>query len=836
MKNNKQKPNNNYLVKVAIIYKPWTEYHYIHHKFVAKGIRVQVPFGKKNLLGLVTDCYKLTKKSTANLKLNFNTENKNKNTQTQNFSSMLFNLNIATNKSQLSDNFNFNSNSNSNTKSLNSFDQTNTQSLTSYKPITKIIDQTPIFSKNILKLANFLSSYYFHPIGEVFKTMLPSILTQSSQKWFLVLDSKKMDKSSVDPQLKQIIKKIFKYRKSLKTQTFKANIKKICQENNLCFKKISKLLDKLIKSESFLFLELYDNDNNHLKKHPLQKKHKIQSKLLELNNSQKQVFNSINYELEKGFNKPILLHGITGSGKTQIYIHLTNKLLSDNIQNQILILVPEIALAPQITQVFKKHFGNIVCVYHSGINTSQKKTTLNNLKNSTKRVLIGARSAVFTNFKKLALIIIDEEHDNSYKQQSGFLYHARDSAIMRAKFENCTILLGSATPSLESYHNAKTDKYLYLSITHRAINSTLPESIIIPSKPLSTKGRILKNTSDLYAKDLQESHISKQIITALKDNYLKKHQSMVIIHRRGYYHRLIHFKTGKSVSCDRCNVSYYLHLAKKILLCHYCDKKVDLNEFLKNNAHEEYFAMGCGSEKAYDFIKQSISYANVARIDSDMPDKKNSLAKIIQDFRDKKIDILVGTQMIAKGHDFSNVTLVALIEIDDILRIADFRASEKTFQLLVQAAGRSGRAELKGKVLIQTSRKHNLIIKHGINNDYDNFAQNELNYRNQYNYPPFSKIILFRFQHEKPDLLEKFCKDLVTYCLIDLENKFPVRILGPAIPGMYLLAGMTRRHLILISRSINDLHKLTRLIIKYITSYQTDKPQFKIDVDPTSLI
>ena len=769
-----------YKIEVAVICTPWTTFSYLYHSKITEGTRVQVPFGPRQQLGIVINCSK---------------------------------------KPEPEDHHHI-----------------NTPQLTkiTLKHITMIVDQTPLFSKSLIELAYFLSKYYFHPIGEVFKTMHSAILTKQQENWIYTIDRTQINSISNDKYTVNLIDKLFQKRNQLTEKTIKIKIKKL-STNLQQQKKALKTLNQLVLS-SKNFLQKTLNPKTYKEIHSKKSSVLILTQpLLKLNPQQYTIFSTISQKLDQGFFKPWLLHGVTASGKTQIYIHLAYSLLSKNYHHQILILVPEIALTPQTTKIFHNYFGDLVASYHSVLSPKKRAQIFENLKSNHIKILIGARSALFAPFNKLALIIVDEEHDNSYKQQSNFLYHARDSAIMRAKYENCMVILGSATPSLESYYAAITGKYQLVLLTKKAISSKDRKTVIIPSKPLTQKGRLLTAGSKLSAQDLNETHISPKIIEMLRKNYFDGFQSMVLIQRRGYYHCLVDAQTHHTVKCPNCSLSYYLHLYNKVLICHFCDNSIDLDSFFRQNQDKQFFAMGCGSEKAFDFIKKSIPSANIARLDSDIPSKTTELPRIINDFNSGIIDILVGTQMIAKGHDFPKVTLVALIEIDDLLRLADFRASERTFQIIVQASGRSGRGENPGSVVIQSSRSNNLLISYGLENNYQQFVNDELNFRFQYNYPPFSRIVLIRFQHCNIKILEQFCSKLANF-IITIEPSFNGRILGPAIPYLSTLSGYARRQLMLISSSTAQLHNTTKTLLSWIEENKPRSIEFQIDVDPTNLI
>ena len=697
------------------------------------------------------------------------------------------------------------------------------------RKIHKVIDSIQLYSPKIMELAYFLSQYYLHPLGDVLKTMQPYGTTKA-QHWQFHFHQKHHD-------YQDLLNKTFKRGTTLKKPTFLKNFRAACQECSITSS--SETLYKLIENKIILreYSPPQPQSSSQGKESILDSVEDIlesaRQGLLQLSNDQYQVMSSIKKQLGKGFQKPWLIHGITGSGKTQIYLHLIYELLKQNPSAQILVMVPEISLTPQMTRIFTQVFGSLVGVVHSALPSALRHKELEAMRALKKQILIGPRSVVFAPCVSLKLIVVDEEHDSSYKQGSGLLYHGRDTAIKRAQIEDSTIVLGSATPSLESYYNASNGKYCLATLSRRVLGRTLPSSQLIEKKSRGRTGQIIRNHQDLYCDDYDE--IDPQIIRELRENHRKGFQAMVIVQRRGFSHFLLDLKTHKTISCPYCSVSLTLHRHRTRLLCHYCEFSVPLQTVLKKHAYSSLIAIGQGSEKAYQNLKHHLPSAEIARLDSDIPKLKAELPRILQDFRDQKIDILVGTQMIAKGHDFPHVTLIALIEIDNLLRLPDFRAGEKAFQLIVQASGRSGRGENKGKVLIQLSRQENTIISEGLRQDYLSFYQKEIAYRRIFHYPPFTRMVYLELLHKHEERLQQICDDFKQLYLQPKNYPEQIKILGPSTPALELLHGKHRRAITLLSSHITPLHKFALRLSRWLQS-RPENIDHRVNVDAQSVL
>ncbi|MBA4309129.1 MAG: primosomal protein N' [Chlorobiaceae bacterium] len=439
-----------------------------------------------------------------------------------------------------------------------------------------------------------------------------------------------------------------------------------------------------------------------------------------------------------------LLHGVTGSGKTQVYIELIKHTLQ--LGKTVILLVPEISLTPQITNRLKNNFGEEVSVVHSKMSLGERFDTWEKILDNKSKVIIGARSALFSPLQELGLIIVDEEHDNSYKQDDQTpKYQARDAAIMKGKFFDCPVLLGSATPSIESMYNALSQKYSLLELPQRVDDAQLPKITLV-------------NVVDEKKNKRMENVFSQLLLSKIDDRLKKKEGIIILQNRRGFATQIYCLECANIEFCDSCSVSLVFHINEKKLRCHYCDfeKKIPENCSQCGSKHLKYF--GTGTERVEDELAIHFPEAIISRIDSDSISKKGNLGNILRRFRDGEINILVGTQIVSKGMDFPHVTLVGVVSAETNLWMPDFRADERTFQLLTQVAGRSGRSKIEGEVVIQTQNDKHFVLRKVIENDYKGFYEKEILDRNKRSYPPFMRLALI----EAKDKNESRAKEVIT--------------------------------------------------------------------------
>ena len=507
-------------------------------------------------------------------------------------------------------------------------------------------------------------------------------------------------------------------------------------------------------------------ENKKIERNPLINKNVQTDKKLRLTDEQKEAYIAIEKAIDENRYEEFLLYGVTGSGKTEVYLQLIEKTIKAN--KSAIMLVPEISLTPQMIDRFVSRFSKEqVAVLHSKLSIGERHDEWERIKNNEAKIVIGARSAIFAPFENLGLIIIDEEHDSSYKSEGAPRYSAKEVASFIGKNKNIPVVLGSATPDLNTFYNAEKGKITKLSLTKRANNSNLPNVTIVDLKQELAVGN--------------KSMISNLLYDEIENNLKNKKQTILFLNRRGYSTFIMCRDCGYTLKCPNCNISLTYHRTNNLLKCHYCghvEKPVTICPNC-NSTKIRYF--GTGTQKLEQEIHKLFPKASTIRMDIDTVTKKNSHEQILNTFKNENIDILIGTQMVVKGHHFPNVTLVGVIAADGSLNQNDFRANEKTFQILTQVAGRAGREKLPGKVIIQTYNPNSFAIECSKEQNYDNFYNTEIILRKQLKYPPFCDIIMIGFSGEN----EKEIKDSSTYVYNLMKKnleKYDIKVF-PAMPS-----------------------------------------------------
>ena len=536
-----------------------------------------------------------------------------------------------------------------------------------------------------------------------------------------------------------------------------------------------------------------------------------------LSEQQQQVLQSLQHQFA---DKDVaLLHGVTSSGKTQIYIRLIEEMV--NSGRQVLYLLPEIALTTHIIERLRVYFGAAIGIYHSRFNDNERVEVWRKVLNNEYQIVLGARSSTFLPFQDLGLIIVDEEHETSYKQfDPAPRYNARDAAIFLANMHQGKVLLGSATPSFESYYNARINKYGFAELTERYGGVELPV-IEVVSISEETKRKTI------------EAHFTSVLMADIRQALVKKEQVILFQNRRGYAPVLICKICANTPRCINCDVTLTYHKSSGKLHCHYCGYKEDAPQICPacGSTHLEY--KGFGTEKVEDELALLLPEARIARMDLDTTRSRNSLQSILNDLEERKTDILVGTQMVAKGLDFSDVTVIGIINADSLLKFPDYRANERSYQMLAQVSGRAGRRGKQGKVVIQTYDPSHRVIKQVIENDYADLYFTEMEERRSFKYPPFYRIINLDVKHKDPELVNY----QAIYLANELRKQFGDRVIGPEVP----LIGRIRNYFIksIMLKFEKDgisINKAKTIIRDIITQFQTTKLSkgsvVQPDVDP----
>lgn len=675
------------------------------------------------------------------------------------------------------------------------------------KPITQRLNDSFHLSDTLVNFLKLCANYYHHPIGDVFQQALPKLLRQVKTLDIqppMVWHSETISKSTNQDQQKADLNKIETkapkqfalYQLIAKHQGVSwAELRTLGYSKN----QLNALVNKNLIKETKYIPSLFSWENNKL----------TQANKQVLSTEQAVIVATINHSL-KHF-ACHLVDGVTGSGKTEVYLQAMENVLANN--QQVLVIVPEIGLTPQTLLRFEQRFSVPICLHHSGLNDTERLDTWLNAQQGSAAIVIGTRSAIFSPLHQLGMIIVDEEHDSSLKQQDSFRYHGRDIAILRARQLNIPIILGSATPSFESLQNALSGKYQYHQLHKR------------PGKSHKAKIALID-----MAKQQVEFGLSGGLKHEIKQTLARGEQALIFLNRRGYAPAINCQECHWVCNCQRCDKSYTYHQKQQLLICHHCGSQKRIPKQCPNCGSVRIAPVGQGTEQLELRISEIFPDVSVIRIDRDSTRKKGELAKLLQEISAKKHQLLIGTQMLAKGHHFPDVTLVAVLDGDGALFSFDFRASEQMAQLLIQVAGRAGRASKPGKVLVQTHYPDHPLLQDLVHNGYQHFAKQALVERKQAMLPPFSYQALFRAEANYPSYPEKFLRLLTEISVEDCQ------FAGPIPAAMEKKAGKFRYHLIIQAKSRKALHLAVLQLITCIPNNEWQgKVRWSVDIDPVDL-
>ncbi|RLW69762.1 MAG: primosomal protein N' [gamma proteobacterium symbiont of Stewartia floridana] len=662
------------------------------------------------------------------------------------------------------------------------------------------LDPTPLLQPSDLRLLKWAADYYEHPLGDVIfhalplnlrkkptaaKTSHPGLrLTQAGE----ALDP---DTLSRAPKQRSVILALQQHPQGLAKSL-------LMQNHELSPAVLRSLLDKGLVTPCELAPQPLPSEAAH-----------------QLNPQQQLAVDTVREKLD-GF-QAYLLNGVTGSGKTEVYLHLVADVLAQG--RQALILVPEIGLTPQLLQRFQQRMGHEVAVLHSGLADGEREKVWHAMRQVRQRVLIGTRSAVFTPMPELGLIIVDEEHDLSYKQQEGFRYNARDISLVRAQQTGCPVVLGSATPSLESLRNVQESRYRQLDLPKRAADASMPSLSLIDIRNGHLKGGL-----------------SPALLKHLQQTLQAGEQAMLFLNRRGYAPMLTCHACGWLTDCPRCDARMTHHRQQRLLWCHHCGHQQREPAVCPSCGSPDLRPVGQGTERVEEALQQHFPNYPLARIDRDSTSRKGSLEKLLKQVHSGSIPLLIGTQMIAKGHHFPAVTLVAILDVDQGLFGADFRASERMAQLILQVAGRAGRAERPGRVMIQTRHPDHPLMQLLTQQGYAAFAKLAMQERQMAMLPPYAHQALIRAEANRSDYPELFLKQLLESCQ-QIQHATELEFWGPVPAPMERRAGKTRAHLLIQSNQRLPLHRwLSQAIEIFPTLPHARKVRWSVDVDPQEML
>ena len=659
------------------------------------------------------------------------------------------------------------------------------------------------FSPSDIYFLQQCASYYHHPIGDVFHQALPKLLRQSqtvaveeAELWHV--------SEQVEPALTSLLVKLNK-----KAPKQFALYQLIAQHQGITWAELRSLGFTKAQLNALETKALIVTKKAVSKKFAWHKDQLNEEDKLSLSVEQALVVSSIlQKQAQFGCH---LLEGITGSGKTEVYLQIMEVILAKN--KQVLVIVPEIGLTPQTLNRFEQRFNLPIYLHHSGLNDSERLQTWLAAKKGSAAIIIGTRSAIFSPLVNAGIIIVDEEHDSSLKQQDTFRYHGRDLAILRAKQLNIPVVLGSATPCFESLHNALTGKYYH----HRLLKR--------PSKSREAKIELINMSEQVSSHGL-----SDLLKHEIEHTLARGEQVLIFLNRRGFAPALSCQECHDIIACQRCNKAYTLHQKQQLLICHHCGGQRRVPKQCNQCGSVRLLPLGQGTEQLEQRLSQLYEHYSTVRIDRDSTRRKGELAKLLQAVNEQKYQLLIGTQMLAKGHHFPNVTLVAVLDVDGALFSYDFRAAEQMAQLLIQVAGRAGRASKPGKVLVQTHYPQHPLLQDLVHNGYHHFAKQALEERKLAKLPPFSYQALLRAEANYPSYPENFLRSLTQTPLVDCE------FAGPIPAAMEKKAGKYRYHLIMQSTQRKALHlAIKQLLLEIKSNRFYNKVRWSIDIDPLDL-
>jgi primosomal protein N' (replication factor Y) len=681
------------------------------------------------------------------------------------------------------------------------------------RPIEALVGDRPVLSPKLIELGRWMSLYYCCPIEAVMRSLLPQVIRKAEVTWkkqLVVSAAREIAPGEIEklerraPKQAQLLEAVSKLQQPIAA----AELLRQTSLDNQTLRALEKRGFVVLREEA-------------IARDPHADEQFIASSNLVLNAEQAAALTAIEEALAApAAAKPILLHGVTGSGKTEIYLQAIHSTLARG--QTAIVLVPEISLTPQTVERFKSRFADAqetVAVLHSHLSEGERHDEWHKIQSGRARIVVGARSAVFAPLVNLGLIVVDEEHENSYKQEEAPRYHARDVAVVRAKLEGCAVLLGTATPSLESYYNATQGKYRLLNLTQRVDDCQMPLIRVVDLRQERRREKIA-------------AILSEKLRAAITARLEKREQTILFLNRRGFSTSLLCSNCGEARQCPNCSVALTFHRHAARLSCHLCGHTAAVPKKCPACSEDALIYSGFGTEKVEANVTQLFPKAAVRRMDADSMTRKDAYRETLQAFRAGKIDILVGTQMIAKGLHFPNVTLVGIINADLALHLPDFRAGERTFQLLTQVAGRAGRGETPGEVFVQTYTPFSPSIQFARHHDFIGYFEQELEFRERCDFPPFKHVVLITVRSEHEGRAKLSAETLVRRLRENLGAEF---IIADATPApLEKLQGHFRFHILMRGEAIVRLSRLVRETLDKLPL--PEDVVAGVDVDPYQLL
>ena len=752
------------------------------------------------------------------------------------------------------------------------------------KEAIELLDAEPLLTEEIIKLTQWTADYYASSWGEVLKASLPAginanveqivsitargrdeLIKISSAETVKVqvlrylgenteVPARELGKKFGTSKSKRIIRELTGqdlasvFHRTMTTQTKPKRRKAVRllspefhQSNNKPLSEAQqKIIDVLLKENGeLIFTDLIEKADvgassintlakrgileifvQEVRRDPLENAELPDLLHLTLTDEQTKVLSEIEKALQIEQYKAFLLHGVTGSGKTEIYIRAMKTALKKG--KTALMLVPEIALTPVFSRRLRAVFGDEVAILHSNLSTGERFDEWRRLRSGAARIVIGTRSAVFAPLENVGLIIVDEEHDGSYRQHEMPFYNGRDVAVVRANFAQAVVVLGSATPALETFHNSNIGKYEYLSLPNRIGNRPMAKAELVDMR-------------EVFGDAGKNPIFSPQLVEAIEETHKKGEQSIILLNRRGFSSFVLCRTCGETIRCNNCDITLTYHKRQAQLVCHYCNHKEKAPKKCPHCESKFLFFVGEGTEQIEDILRRKFSNLRIARVDRDSISRKNELEETLSAFSDGKLDMLVGTQMLAKGHDFPNVTLVGVISVDNGLAMPDFRSAERTFQLLTQVAGRAGRGSLQGRVLIQTYHPEHYALQHSRTQNYADFYEVEINFRKKLNYPPFVALASILIKHSNYNYAFDNAQ-ILRECLQSANSEKNCIILGPAPAPLARLKGEHRLQILVKAKNRAKLRETLNFALHDAQEKFCDLRIVYVEIDPINLM
>ena len=690
------------------------------------------------------------------------------------------------------------------------------------KPILKRLYSTPLVTPEAQRLWEWIAEYYMCTIGEVMRVALPALAKPSATTL------SELDERSIEPPTETFVALAEELRTEEALAAYVAKHGRKAPRRTETMDRIAALAIERRSADGFVPRRLVDAETVHiadlkrrglieLREATIEATHDKDDFLLPtLSVAQQHALDAIDEGHRN--NKVALLHGVTGSGKTEIYVHLIARTLAEG--RDVLVLVPEIVITSQLVERLERIFEGRTTTYHSRLTPLRRGETFLRLASSAGgELIVGVRSAIFLPMKRPGLIVVDEEHDANYKQTDPTpRYNARDMAVVMGRIYGAKVVLGSATPSLESLYNATTGKYAYIELTERWGEAVLPEVII-------------SDTIRAVKRNERKTHFNLELLQNINRSLSAGEQAILFQNRRGYAPYIQCRTCGYSPRCPHCNVTLTRHKASDRMECHYCGYNMPAPKMCPNCEVQDMALMGFGTEKVAEEISRLMPEARIERLDGDTSTSERAFKRIVTRFDSGEADILVGTQILTKGFDFGGVTTVGILNADNLLTMPDFRASERAFQLMMQVAGRAGRRNDRGRVVIQTSQPKHPVIRFVASGDYHAMANSELAERKAFGYPPYSHLIRLLLRHEEYNLLHHTAHALATV----MRKKFGARVMGPVSAALEMLRGEHRAEILLKIESGASMQRARTLLREAIATVEGD-PQYKtvkisVDVD-----